>query len=81
MRVNILSTIRTSIGTHGASDMYVVAKAVKDWLDKTYGNYWAVVVGQDGTYRSAFTSSTSQYLRVKETRLGWRIVIFKQASP
>jgi hypothetical protein len=81
MTVNILSTISASIDTHGTSDMYAIAKAVKDWLDKTHGPDWTVVVGEDGKYRSAFTSSNSQYLRLKETRLGWRIVIFKQATP
>ncbi|CAF0848301.1 unnamed protein product [Didymodactylos carnosus] len=81
MKVNILSTISTSIDTHGTSDMYAIAKAVKDWLDETHGPYWTVVDGEDGKYRSAFTSSNSQYLRVKETRLGWRIVIYKQTTP
>lgn len=81
MRVNILNTISASIDTHGTSDMYAIAKAVKGWLDETHGPYWTVVVGEDGKYRSAFTSSNSQYLRVKNTRLGWRIVIFKQATP
>jgi len=81
MKVNILSTISTSIDTHGTSDMYAIATAVKGWLDEIHGPHWTVIVGEDGKYRSAFTSSNSQYLRVKETRLGWRIVIFKQATP
>ena len=69
MRVNILDSISTSMDTHGTSDMYAIAKAVKDWLDDTYGKYWIVVVREDGKYRSAFTASNSQFLRVKETRL------------
>lgn len=80
MRVNILSTISTAIDTHGTSDMYAIAKGVKDWLDETHGSNWTVIVGEAGKYRSAFTCSNSQYLRINETRVGWRIVIFKQAT-
>ena len=80
MRVNILSTISTAIDTHGTSDMYAIAKGIKDWLDETHGSNWTVIVGEAGKYRSAFTVSNSQYLRINETRVGWRIVIFKQAT-
>ncbi|CAF5020419.1 unnamed protein product, partial [Rotaria sp. Silwood1] len=45
MRINILSTLNTSIDTHGSSNKYEVAKDVVNWLNGAYGEYWSVTIG------------------------------------
>ncbi|UJR06760.1 hypothetical protein I4U23_011047 [Adineta vaga] len=48
MKINILNTLHTSIDTYGSSNKYEICKDVKNWLQKTYGNYWGVIISNDG---------------------------------
>ena len=79
MRINILSAIGTAIDTHGSSSLINIAKEVSCWLNGTYGNYWTVIIS-DGNSGNYFWHSENKYLKVKETRLGWIILLFKQAG-
>ncbi|CAF0876652.1 unnamed protein product [Adineta steineri] len=78
MRINILSTISTSIDIHGTSSMYKIAEELKTWLNGTYEKYWTVVIGDPNRFVSCGTISEAKYLCIKESRLGWRIQMYKQ---
>ena len=80
MRVNILNIISTSIDTHGPSEMQKIAKDVKTWLDETYGKYWAVEISGASKNQPVYMFYESKYLKVKETRLGWTIQLYKQSG-
>ncbi|CAF3707012.1 unnamed protein product [Rotaria socialis] len=80
MKTNILSTISTAIDMHGSSEKFEVAKVVSDWLDETYGKYWAVIIYDTGHAQAAKTTFGSKYLVVEEKRLAWSFQIFKQAN-
>ncbi|CAF2148026.1 unnamed protein product [Rotaria magnacalcarata] len=79
MRTNILSTLRTSIETHGSSKAMEVCKNTKTWLDETYGEYWCVIVGAAGESSSYCSYFDNMFLAVEESGLKWRITVFKQA--
>ncbi|CAF4505456.1 unnamed protein product, partial [Rotaria socialis] len=80
MRTNILSTLRTSIETHGPSKTMEICKNAKVWLDETYGKYWCVIVGAAGESNSYCTYFDNMFLAVEETDLKWKITVFKQAK-
>jgi hypothetical protein len=80
MRISILSTLRTSIDTHGSLNMADICIDVKRWLDQTYGNYWCVIISKAGEWNTYFSYLEGKYLTVKETDLNWNITIFKQAG-
>ncbi|CAF1354904.1 unnamed protein product [Rotaria sordida] len=78
MRINILSTINTSIDTRGSSNMFEIAQDVQKWLESTYGKGWTVVIYEIGHGRAALNYFDSKFLRIKETNLGWYITLFQQ---
>ncbi|CAF3837074.1 unnamed protein product [Rotaria sp. Silwood1] len=79
MRINILSTINTSIDTHGSSNMFEIAQDVKRWLGSTYGKIWMVLIYKTGCAQCAWTYYDHKHLRVYENNLGWTISLFQQA--
>jgi hypothetical protein len=80
MRINILNAISTLIDTHERSEMNKIIKDIKNWLDETYGKRWAVEIVDTRQYQPDHTVFGSKYLKIKETRLGWTIVIFKETA-
>ncbi|CAF3091048.1 unnamed protein product [Rotaria sp. Silwood2] len=78
MRINILSTISTSIDTHGSSNIFEVADDTQKWLEHTYGKEWTVIIYESGRGQSAVNYFDKKFLRVKETSLGWSISLFQQ---
>lgn len=77
MRLNILSTIRTAIDTHGPSKVYEICSQLNTWLNATYKGEWAVTIGERGKFSWCFNVHEEKYLCVRETDLKWIISICK----
>ncbi|CAF3200870.1 unnamed protein product [Rotaria sp. Silwood2] len=78
MRINILSTLSTSIDTRGSSNQFEICKDVRNWLNETYGSMWGVAIGPIDGYTCFSSYYESKYLTVKEKNLNWYIQIWKQ---
>ena len=78
-KTTILSSLRTLIDTYGKHKKPEIAMDMKLWLDKSYGGDWAVVIGDNGQYGSAFSYVANTCMVVIETTWSWRIVILRTA--
>ncbi len=78
--MNILNAISTLIDTHERSDMQKIIKDIKNWLDETYGKRWAVKIVDTRQYQPDHIVLGPKYLKIKETRLEWTIIIFKETA-
>ena len=77
MRVNILSIISTTIDTHDRSAAKEIASDIKNWLDETYGKTWTVEIYDKHEHQPQRNITNHKYFRVKDTKFGWTILIFK----
>ncbi|CAF1503418.1 unnamed protein product [Adineta steineri] len=80
MRLNVLNTISNLIDTYGSSKMQEIIKDTKNWLHETHEKQWNVEIFDKHQYQSSQNIYSNQYLIVKETKLEWTLVIFKEIS-
>ncbi|CAF1544888.1 unnamed protein product [Adineta steineri] len=80
MRINVLNTMSSLIDTYGSLNMQKIIKDMKNWLNETYGKQWNVEIIDKHQKQSFQNIHTNEYLTVKETKLEWTIVIFKETS-
>ncbi|CAF1503392.1 unnamed protein product [Adineta steineri] len=80
MRIDVLSTFGNLIDTYGSSKMLKIVKDMKNWLNDTYEKQWNVEIFDKHQYQSSQNIYSNQYLIVKETKLEWTLVIFKEIS-
>ncbi|CAF1116155.1 unnamed protein product [Adineta ricciae] len=78
MKINILSTLRTTIDIHGSSNKTKICTELQSWLITTYGKVWAVIIADTSTYSYSVNPYDNKYLLVRETDLKWDIAVFQQ---